>query len=104
MSQSTPGTRETTITRVIPDLAPPRRFRVLMHNDDYTTMDFVVSVLESVFHKPSAEAERIMRQVHKNGIGICGVYTAEVAETKVASVHTRARDFGFPLKCTMEPE
>lgn len=104
MSQSTPGTRETTITRVTPEVTLPRRCRVLMHNDDYTSMEFVVAMLEGVFNKPSAEAERIMLQVHQNGIGICGVYTAEVAETKVAVVHRHAREFGFPLKCSLEPE
>jgi ATP-dependent Clp protease adaptor protein ClpS len=77
---------------------------VLMHNDNYTTMEFVVLMLEAVFHKPAAEAERIMLQVHTNGIGICGVYTAEVAETKICVVHRHAREHGFPLMCTMEPE
>jgi len=82
----------------------PPRYRVLLHNDHYTTMDFVVLVLEHVFHKPRSEAARIMLNVHENGIGVAGVYVKEVAETKVASVHRIARSNQFPLKCSMEPE
>lgn len=93
-------------TRVRPqqELEPPRMFRVLLHNDHYTTMDFVVEVLESVFGKDTHEAVRIMWNVHQGGIGLCGVYPAQVAETKVATVHKLAQDRGFPLKCSMEPE
>lgn len=104
MSQSVPGARETTRPRIAPEITPPVRYRVLMHNDNYTTMDFVVLMLELVFHKPADEAERIMMQIHTNGTGVCGVYTAEVAETKIAVVHRHARDHGFPLLCSMEPE
>ena len=84
------------------DLAEPRQFRVLLHNDDYTTMDFVVEVLESVFNKNAPEATSIMLNVHKQGIGVCGIFTAEVAETKVAIVHHLARQRSFPLRCSME--
>ncbi len=77
-------------------------YKVLLHNDNYTTMDFVVQVLEIVFRKTSSEATQIMLNVHKKGIGICGVYTAEVAETKVAMVNLLAQQRGFPLKCSME--
>ncbi|THB69312.1 MAG: ATP-dependent Clp protease adapter ClpS [Desulfovibrio sp.] len=80
----------------------PRKFRVLIHNDDYTTMDFVVRVLQTVFHKNHIEATRIMLAVHKQGKGVCGIYTAEVAETKVSMVHSLARKEGFPLRCSME--
>ena len=80
----------------------PPQYKVLLHNDDYTTMDFVVHVLESVFSKPPSEAVQIMLNVHRKGVGMCGIYTAEVAETKVATVHHLARDRGFPLKCSME--
>ena len=80
----------------------PKRFRVLMHNDDYTTMEFVVQVLETVFNKPSPDAYRIMMQVHLQGKGVCGMYTYEVAETKVSTVHEMARDNGFPLRATIE--
>jgi len=84
------------------DLEEPRRYKVLLHNDDYTTMEFVVYVLKKVFHKTEAEAHHIMMSVHKNGIGVCGVYPKEVAETKVAMVRHMARKEGYPLKCTME--
>lgn len=82
----------------------PELYRVLLLNDDYTTMDFVVEVLESVFQKPPAEAFRIMMAVHTQGKGLCGVYPHEVAETKVATVIERARSNGFPLLAAMEPE
>lgn len=84
------------------DLKEPRRFRVLLHNDDYTSMDFVVQILKDVFHKTDAEAVQIMMNVHEKGVGECGVYTAEVAETKVEVVHQLARKRAFPLKCSME--
>jgi ATP-dependent Clp protease adaptor protein ClpS len=79
-----------------------KRFKVVLHNDDYTTMEFVVEVLESIFNKPPAEAFRIMMHVHTQGKGMCGVYPFEIAETKVETVHDRARANGFPLRATME--
>jgi ATP-dependent Clp protease adaptor protein ClpS len=82
----------------------PRRFRVLLHNDDYTTMEFVIEILVSVFGKTPEEAVGIMLVVHQTGLGSCGVYTEEVAETKVAQVRDRARKVGFPLRCSMEEE
>jgi len=82
----------------------PELYKVLLLNDDYTTMDFVVDVLETVFHKQPAEAHRIMMMVHTQGKGLCGVYPFEVAETKVAVVIERARANGFPLLASMEPE
>jgi ATP-dependent Clp protease adaptor protein ClpS len=82
----------------------PELFKVLLLNDDYTTMDFVVEILESVFHKQPAEAYRIMMAVHTQGKGLCGVYPFEVAETKVATVVDRAREYGFPLRAALEPE
>ncbi len=84
------------------EVREPRRFKVLLHNDHYTTMEFVVRVLVKVFNKNDAEAARIMMNVHKNGVGVCGVYTAEVAELKVAMVRKLARENGYPLKCSME--
>ncbi|RQD55526.1 ATP-dependent Clp protease adapter ClpS [Desulfonatronovibrio magnus] len=84
------------------EIREPRRFKVLLHNDDYTTMEFVIYVLQKVFNKTEGEAVQIMMSVHKNGIGICGIYTAEVAETKVVMVKSMARKEGYPLKCTME--
>lgn len=83
---------------------PPELFRVLMHNDDYTTMDFVVAVLQSVFQKPTEEAVRIMLNIHHEGIGMCGVYPADIAETKIDTVHAQAQAHGYPLRCSMEPE
>ena len=82
----------------------PRMYKVLLHNDNYTTMDFVVMVLMHVFHKPEAEAVRIMLDVHQKGIGLVGVYPREVAETKVQRVLQLAKEAEFPLLCTMEPE
>ncbi len=82
----------------------PKLYKVLLLNDDYTTMDFVVSILESVFRKSPAEATKIMLEVHNRGSGVCGVYAKQIAETKVTQVHRRAHEAGFPLKCAMEPE
>ena len=82
----------------------PELYKVLLLNDDYTTMDFVVEMLETIFHKQPAEAHRIMMMVHTQGKGLCGVYPFEVAETKVATVIDRARESGFPLRAAMEPE
>jgi ATP-dependent Clp protease adaptor protein ClpS len=80
----------------------PPMYKVLLHNDDYTTMEFVVQVLQSVFHKTPADATQIMLHVHRNGIGVAGVYTREVAETKVSVVDSLARENEFPLKCSVE--
>ena len=77
-------------------------FKVLLHNDDYTTMDFVVHVLMLVFRKTLDEATRIMLNVHQKGIGLCGIYPLGVAETKVETVTRMARENGHPLRCTME--
>ena len=85
-------------------LQEPPLYKVLLHNDDYTTMEFVVMVLVTVFAKNSDEATRIMLNVHHQGIGIAGVYTREVAETKVAIVHRLARRHQYPLKCTLEKD
>ena len=82
----------------------PKRYKVLLHNDDYTTMEFVVHVLKVVFGKTDDAASMIMLKVHQEGMGVCGVFTAEIAEAKVALVHHMARKNGFPLKCTMEEE
>jgi len=84
-------------------LQSPRMYKVLMHNDDYTTMEFVILVLQKFFNKSTSEAESIMLAVHTKGFGICGIYTYEVAESKVAKVVKYARDNGHPLKCSTEP-
>ena len=90
------------LTREREDVKPPEEFRVILLNDDFTTMEFVVSVLMTVFHKPVPEATRIMLDVHKKGRGIVGIYIYDIAVTKVNQVHVLARQNGFPLKCTME--
>ncbi|MDY0116342.1 MAG: ATP-dependent Clp protease adaptor ClpS [Sulfurimonadaceae bacterium] len=82
----------------------PKKYKVFLLNDDYSSMDFVVDILMTVFHKSYIEAEAIMIEVHQKERGICGVYTHEIAETKVMQVHKRARENGFPLKATMEEE
>lgn len=92
------------LERTRQDTKKPELFKVLLLNDDYTTMDFVVEILESVFNKAPAEAYRIMMAVHTQGQGLCGVYPFEVAETKVSTVVELARSNGFPLRATMEPE
>ncbi len=79
-------------------------WRVLLHNDDYTTMDFVIHVLVAYFHKSTAEATHIMLQVHRKGIGVAGTYTRDVAETKVELVTQEARSQGMPLMVSAEPE
>ena len=82
----------------------PPLFKVLLHNDDYTTVDFVVKILKIVFHKTEEDATRIMLAVHHGGIGIAGVYPYEIAEAKVNRVIELARADGFPLLCTLEQE
>lgn len=84
-------------------LQPPRMHKVLMHNDDYTTMEFVVLVLQKFFNKGPPEAQAIMLEVHTRGFGVCGIFTYEVAESKVAKVIKFARENGHPLRCTTEP-
>ena len=85
-------------------LEEPPMYRVLLHNDDYTTMDFVVMILSKVFHKTQEQAEQIMLDVHKKGKGVCGVYTFEIAQTKVEQVKTLAKQNQFPLLATYEEE
>jgi ATP-dependent Clp protease adaptor protein ClpS len=86
-----------------PKLRPPKKYKVLMHNDDYTTMEFVVHILQKYFNKTRPEAQAIMLEVHTRGMAVCGIYTYEVAESKVAKITKYARENGHPLKCTMEP-
>jgi len=82
----------------------PRRYQVVLHNDDYTTMEFVVLVLQKFFYKNETEATQIMLHVHHKGYGIVGTYTRDVAETKAAQVMDFAKEYGHPLRCTAEPE
>ena len=87
-----------------PKLREPPFYKVILLNDDYTPMEFVVNVLQRVFHKDVEEATRIMLAVHQKGIGVCGIFTREVAETKVRQVLDFAKEHKHPLKCTLEPE
>ena len=90
--------------RIKTEKKEPTQYKVVLLNDDYTTMEFVVKVLESVFQKSPAEAYQIMMHVHLNGRGIAGVYPWEVAETKVETVTSMARHAEFPLRATIEEE
>lgn len=104
MSDYNSATKEDVDSKIHDKFHEPSMYKVLLHNDDYTTMEFVVEVLVSVFHKSPDNAAIIMLNVHKQGIGVCGIYTYDVAETKVRIVETLAREKEFPLKCTMEKE
>jgi len=104
MGRYSPGLDEEAESITQDVVTDPPMFRVLLLNDDFTTMDFVVQILMRVFNKTFEEAARIMLNVHRKGIGLCGVYTYEVAETKVDMVHSLAREHQYPLKCTMEKD
>ena len=104
MSKRRRDEQEDVKTRTEPKVKVPRKYKVLLHNDDYTTMEFVVWVLQNVFHHTPAAATRIMLHVHRTGIGVAGVYTRDVAETRVEQVAVLSREAGHPLQCTMEPE
>ena len=101
-----PDAKEDVLTdsRTEQKLDRPRLWRVLLHNDDYTTQDFVVWILETIFHKPRGEAFAIMMSVHRSGLGVAGVYTHDVAETKLKATRQVAEEHAFPLLVTMEPE
>ncbi len=86
-----------------PKLQRPRPWKVLLHNDDYTTMEFVVHVLQKYFQKSRQEAQAIMLEVHTRGVGVCGIFTYEVAESKKEKVMKYARESGHPLKCSIDP-
>ncbi|MCC7044499.1 MAG: ATP-dependent Clp protease adaptor ClpS [Acidobacteria bacterium] len=102
MSATGPGTGDAVKERVRTEKKEPQLFKVLLLNDDYTTMEFVVHVLEEVFQKSPAEAYQIMMHVHVQGRGLAGIYPWEVAETKAETVITMARDAGYPLKAVTE--
>ncbi len=103
---ATPSTTESAVaeTRQEQKIQRPRMWRVLLHNDDYTTQEFVVWILETVFGKPQAEAFTIMMSVHTSGLGVAGVYTHDVADTKVRLSKQLAEEHEFPLLVTMEPQ
>lgn len=102
MSRFLPETKEESNVRADYESDEPPMYKVLLHNDDYTTMEFVVHVLMLIFRKSVEESTQIMLNVHRKGVGLCGVFPFEVAETKVTAVTRLARENGHPLKCTME--
>ena len=104
MGQYDPDVEESVSSETDQDVEEPPMYKVMLLNDDYTTMEFVVEVLVYIFQKSLEEATRIMLNVHRSGIGVCGFYPYEIAETKVNAVETLARENGFPLKCIMERE
>ncbi|MDO8946947.1 MAG: ATP-dependent Clp protease adapter ClpS [Desulfocapsaceae bacterium] len=89
-------------TRDKEEIKEPSLYKALLHNDDYTSMEFVVSILENIFDKSTSVATKIMLDVHQQGVGVAGVYTWEICETKIELVHHLARKNGFPLRCSME--
>jgi ATP-dependent Clp protease adaptor protein ClpS len=91
-------------TQTRPKVTRPPRFKVILYNDDYTPMEFVVALLEQVFSKSPAAATELMLQIHRKGMGVAGVYVQEVAETKVAAVHKLAEQRGYPLRAGLEKE
>lgn len=104
MSGSTPDRHENELSDTRDEVAEPPMYRVLIHNDDFTTKAFVVDVLMGVFNKSNDEANRIMWQAHRTGTGLCGVYPLEVAETKVHVAAEAARENGFPLQLSIEKD
>ncbi|MEM1023420.1 MAG: ATP-dependent Clp protease adaptor ClpS [Myxococcota bacterium] len=102
MAQNASGGTDT-LVETQESTAKPPLYKVLFHNDDYTTMEFVVASLMTVFHHDESSATRIMMHIHTNGVGVAGVYTREVAETKVAQTIAMARKNDFPLELTIEP-
>jgi ATP-dependent Clp protease adaptor protein ClpS len=104
MGHEDPEIQEGIISEIDEETTEPPMYKVLIHNDDYTTKEFVVHVLMAVFNKSMDEATRIMWKAHKSGVGLCGIYPHEVAETKVKAVTATAREYGYPLKSSMEEE
>jgi ATP-dependent Clp protease adaptor protein ClpS len=93
-----------TKTKTDKKLKRPPLFKVLLHNDDYTTREFVVEILKHVFHRSDSDSVAIMLHVHHNGVGVAGVYTREIAETKIQTVEALAREHEYPLRLSMEPD
>lgn len=102
MSNTNNNQEGSVVTEQNLEVKEPRMYKVLLHNDDYTTMEFVISILETIFHKSPNDATKIMLNVHNEGVGIAGVYTKEICETKISVVHQLAKKNEFPLRCSME--
>ncbi len=105
MTQRRPEEQEGDVATESRDEAKrPPLYKVLLHNDDYTTQEFVVFILENIFRHPHETAFQIMMHVHQRGIGIAGLFPFETAEAKISQVHSLAREYEYPLKCSLEPE
>lgn len=102
MAKSNDDRAGSVLTENISQTKEPRLYKVLLHNDDYTSMEFVIAILETVFHKSANDATKIMLNVHNKGLGIAGIYTREISETKISVVHQLAKKNEFPLRCSME--
>ena len=98
------GTGTSVLTKPLPKTKKPALYKVLLLNDDYTPMEFVVLVLQRFFRLSIEEATRVMLHVHQKGVGVCGIFTYEIAETKVTQVMSFAKDHQHPLQCTLEKE
>ncbi len=96
------GNKTKTVVKTAEQVTLPALYKVLMHNDDYTTMEFVLEVLRDIFRKSASDAEKIMLTIHFQGVGHCGTYPFAIAETKADQVRLRARKSGFPLRCSLE--
>ncbi len=104
MAEELPDTLEETDIDTEEEITEPPMYRVILHNDDYTPRVFVVEVLVAVFSKSQEAAVQLMWHVHRNGTGVCGVYTYEIADTKVKTVRSLAEEHGFPLRASLEPD
>ncbi len=102
MSETRDEQQHGTAIRDREEIREPSLYKVLLHNDDYTSMEFVVAILEKIFGKSTSQATTIMLAVHQKGVGVAGVYTREICETKIEQVHHQARNNSFPLRCSME--
>ena len=104
MGEQNSETREGTVIETEKKVTEPPMYKVLLHNDDYTTKEFVVEILMVIFNKSIEEAIQLMWHVHKNGVGLIDIFTFQVAETKIKQTTAMAKEYGYPLKTTMEPE
>lgn len=104
MSDFESDTKEKILTEIDEETTEPPMYKVLLHNDDFTTKEFVVHILVSVFGKTLDEATKLMWRIHRNGVGVAGIYPLEIAETKINIVSMTARENGYPLQLTLEKE
>ena len=102
MAEDNSSSQGSVATEDLVEIKEPRLYKVLLHNDDYTSMEFVISMLKTVFDKSPPDAAKIMLNVHHEGKGVAGIYPREISETKISIVHQLAEKNGFPLRCSME--